>query len=39
MASFSATNNILQIVLPYHRGFHKRLCGKVLRANGGIDPK
>ena len=23
----------------YNRDFNKRLCKKVLRANGGIDPK
>jgi len=23
----------------YHRDFHTHFCGKLLRANGGIDPK
>jgi len=38
-AAVLAAKSILQILHLYHRDFHKLFCQKVLRANGGFDPK
>jgi len=38
LTAIFGAKDILQIVLPYHRDFHKNLCRNVLRVNDGIDP-